>query len=86
MLFEEAGCKVLVATSGAEALHLFASQSRRFGASRLLDYDMLGIDGDVVAEHMSGWPSVAASTPCRTCGNNAVSTEGLRILRKPVNR
>src|SRR5580704_12423102 len=31
--------------------------------------------------HLSGWPSVAASTPCRTCGNNAVSTEELRILR-----
>jgi CheY-like chemotaxis protein len=32
MLFEEAGCKVLVATSGTQAIRL---TSRRFGASRL---------------------------------------------------
>lgn len=31
--------------------------------------------------HFSGCVSVAASTPCRTCGNKAVSTDELRILR-----
>jgi CheY-like chemotaxis protein len=43
MLFEEAGCKVLVATSGAEALQLFASHPVDL---ELLDYHMLGINGE----------------------------------------
>jgi CheY-like chemotaxis protein len=56
MLFEEAGCKVLVATSGAEALQLFASHPVDLV---LLDYHMPGINGDVVAEHMkAGEPDV----------------------------
>jgi CheY-like chemotaxis protein len=56
MLFEEAGCKVLVATSGAEALQLFASHPVDLV---LLDYHMLGMNGDVVAEHMkAGEPDV----------------------------
>jgi hypothetical protein len=37
-------------------------------------------------KHLSGGSSVVASTPCRTCGDNAVNTEELRILRKRVNR
>jgi CheY-like chemotaxis protein len=56
MLFEEAGCKVLVATSGAEALQLFASHPVDLV---LLDYHMPGMNGDVVAEHMkAGKPDV----------------------------
>jgi CheY-like chemotaxis protein len=56
MLFEEAGCKVLVATSGAEALQLFAAHPVDLV---LLDYHMLGMNGDVVAEHMkAGVPDV----------------------------
>ena len=49
MLFEEAGWKVLVATSGAEALQLFASNPVDLV---LLDYHMPGMNGDVVAAHM----------------------------------
>ena len=49
MLLEERGYKVLVATSGAEALQLFASHSVDLV---LLDYHMPGMNGDVVAEHM----------------------------------
>ena len=49
MLLEEAACKVLVATSGAAALQLFASHPVDLV---LLDYHMPGINGDVVAEHM----------------------------------
>ena len=56
VLFEEAGCKVLVATSGAEALQLFASHPVDLV---LLDYHMPGMNGDVVAEHMkAGQPDV----------------------------
>lgn len=56
MVFEEAGWKVLVATSGAEALQLFASHPIDLV---LLDYHMLGMNGDVVAEHMkAGEPDV----------------------------
>jgi CheY-like chemotaxis protein len=55
-LFEETGCKVLVATSGAEALQLFASHPVDLV---LLDYHMPGMNGDVVAEHMkAGQPDV----------------------------
>ena len=55
-LFEEAGCKVLVAISGAEALQLFASHPVDLV---LLDYHMPGMNGDVVAEHMkAGEPDV----------------------------
>jgi CheY-like chemotaxis protein len=54
MLFEEAGCKVLVATSGAEALQLFASHPVDLV---LLDYHMPGMNGDVVAEHMKAGQS-----------------------------
>jgi CheY-like chemotaxis protein len=49
MLFEEAGYKVLVAASGAEALQLFASHAVDLV---LLDYHMPGMNGDVLAEHM----------------------------------
>src|SRR6266849_1697137 len=49
MLFEEAGWKVLVASSGAEALQLFASNPVDLV---LLDYHMPGMNGDVVAAHM----------------------------------
>jgi CheY-like chemotaxis protein len=49
MLLEEAGCKVLVATTGAGALQLFASHPVDLV---LLDYHMPGMNGDVVAEHM----------------------------------
>ena len=49
MLFEEAGCKVLVATSGAEALQMFASHPVDLV---LLDYHMPGMNGDVVAARM----------------------------------
>ena len=56
MLFEEAGWKVLVATSGAEALQLFGCHPVDLV---LLDYHMLGMNGDVVAEHMkTGEPDV----------------------------
>jgi len=56
MLFEEAGCQVLVATSGAEAMQLFASHPVDLV---LLDYHMPGMNGDVVAEHMkAGDPDV----------------------------
>ena len=56
MLFEEAGCKVLVATSGREALQLFASHPVDLV---LLDYHMHGMNGDVIAEHMkAGEPDV----------------------------
>jgi CheY-like chemotaxis protein len=56
MLLEEAGCKVLIATSGADALQLFASHPVDLV---LLDYHMPGTNGDVVAEHMkAGQPDV----------------------------
>ena len=56
MLFEEAGCKVLVATNGVGALQLFASHLVHLV---LLDYHMPGMNGDVVAEHMkAGEPDV----------------------------
>jgi CheY-like chemotaxis protein len=56
MLLEEGGCKVLVATSGAEALQLFASHPVDLV---LLDYHMPAMNGDVVAEHMkAGQPDV----------------------------
>ena len=51
MLLEDAGCKVLVATSGAEALQLLASHPVDLV---LLDYHMPGMNGDVVAERMKG--------------------------------
>ena len=54
--FEETGCKVLVATGGAEALQLFASHPVDLV---LLDYHMPGMNGDVVAEQMkAGQPDV----------------------------
>ena len=56
MLLEKARCNVLVATSGADALQLFASHPVDLV---LLDYHMLGMNGDVVAEHMkAGEPDV----------------------------
>ena len=54
MLLEEAGCKVLVATSGADSLQLFASHPVDLV---LLDYHMPGMNGDVVAEHMKAGQS-----------------------------
>jgi CheY-like chemotaxis protein len=54
VLFEEAGCKVLVATSGAEALQLFASNPVDLV---ILDYHMPGMNGDVVAAHMKAGQS-----------------------------
>jgi CheY-like chemotaxis protein len=56
MLLEEAGCRVLVATGGADALQLFASHPIDLV---LLDYHMPGMNGDVVAERMkAGQPDV----------------------------
>jgi len=56
MLLEEARCRVLVATSGVDALQLFASHPVDLV---LLDYHMPGMNGDVVAEHMkSSQPDV----------------------------
>ena len=56
MLLGEAGYKVLVATNGADALHLFASHPVDLV---LLDYHMPGMNGDVVAEQMkAGQPDV----------------------------
>jgi len=56
MLLEDAGCNVLVATGGADALQLFASHPVDLV---LLDYHMPGMNGDVVAEHMkAGQPDV----------------------------
>jgi CheY-like chemotaxis protein len=49
MLLEEARCRVLVATSGVDALQLFASHPVDLV---LLDYHMPGMNGDVVAGHM----------------------------------
>ena len=49
MLLEDAGYKVLVATTGADALQLFASHPVDLV---LLDYHMPGMNGDVVAAHM----------------------------------
>jgi CheY-like chemotaxis protein len=49
MLFEKRGYKVLVATSGDEALQLFASHPTDLV---LLDYHMPGVNGDVIAERM----------------------------------
>ncbi len=49
MLLEESGLQVLIATGGAEALQLFASNPVDLV---LLDYHMPGMNGDVVAEHM----------------------------------
>jgi CheY-like chemotaxis protein len=54
LLLEETGCKVLVATSGADALQLFASNQVDLV---LLDYHMPGMNGDVVAEHMKAGQS-----------------------------
>jgi len=54
MLLEEAGFKVLVANSGADALQLFASNPVDLV---LLDYHMPGMNGDVVAEHMKAGQS-----------------------------
>ena len=56
MLLEEAGCKVLVASRGTDAMRLFASHPVDLV---LLDYHMPGMNGDVVAEHMkSSQPDV----------------------------
>jgi CheY-like chemotaxis protein len=56
MLLEEAGCKVLVATSGADGLPLSALHPVDLV---LLDSHMPGMNGDVVAEHMkAGQPDV----------------------------
>ena len=56
MLLEEARCRVLVATSGVDALQLFASHPVDLV---LLDYHMPGMNGDVVAEPMkAGQPDV----------------------------
>ena len=56
ILLEEARCRVLIATSGAEALQLFASHPVDLV---LLDYHMPGMNGDVVAAHMkAGQPDV----------------------------
>ena len=56
MLLEEAGCKVLVASRGTDAMQLFASHPVDLV---LLDYHMPGMNGDVVAEHMkAGQPDV----------------------------
>jgi CheY-like chemotaxis protein len=49
MLLEEARCRVLVATSGVDALQLFTSHPVDLV---LLDYHMPGMNGDVVAGHM----------------------------------
>lgn len=49
MLLEQAGLKVLVANSSADALQLFASHPVDLV---LLDYHMPGMNGDVVAERM----------------------------------
>jgi CheY-like chemotaxis protein len=49
MLFEERGYKVLVATSGEEALQLFASHPTDLV---LLDYHMPKVNGDVIAERL----------------------------------
>jgi CheY-like chemotaxis protein len=49
MLFEERGYKVLVATSGEEALQVFASHAMDLV---LLDYYMPEANGDVIAECM----------------------------------
>lgn len=49
MLFEERGYKVLVATSGDEALQLFASHPTDLV---LLDYHMPRANGDVIAQRM----------------------------------
>ena len=49
MLFEQNGYDVLVATSGAEALQLFATHHVDLV---LLDYHMPQMDGDVVAERL----------------------------------
>lgn len=46
MLFEERGYQVLAATSGAEALQLFASHPVDLV---LLDYHMPTMNGDVIA-------------------------------------
>jgi len=54
MLLEDAGYKVLVATTGADALQLFASHPVDLV---LLDYHMPGMNGDVVAEHMKAGQS-----------------------------
>jgi CheY-like chemotaxis protein len=56
LLEEEARCRVLVATSGVDALQLFASHPVDLV---LLDYHMPGMNGDVVAAHMkAGQPDV----------------------------
>ena len=56
MLLEEAGCKVLVASRGTDAMQLFASHPVDLV---LLDYHMPGMNGGVVAEHMkSSQPDV----------------------------
>lgn len=49
MLFEERGYNVLVATSGDEALQLFASHPTDLV---LLDYHMPRVNGDVIAQRM----------------------------------
>jgi CheY-like chemotaxis protein len=49
MLFEERGYNVLVATSGYEALQLFASHPTDLV---LLDYHMPRVNGDVIARRM----------------------------------
>lgn len=56
LLEEEARCRVLVATSGVDALQVFGSHPVDLV---LLDYHMPGMNGDVVAAHMkAGQPDV----------------------------
>ncbi len=54
MLLEEAGCKVLVATSGADGLHPFASHPVDLV---LLDYHMPGMNRGCRRRAHESWPT-----------------------------
>ena len=79
MLLEDAGYKVLVATTGADALQLFASHPVDLV---LLDYHMPGMNGDVVAEHMKAGQSAKRARYGRKWQEERTSETGQRKVKE----
>ena len=81
MLFEQNGYDVLVATSGAEALQLFANHHVDLV---LLDYHMPLMDGDVVAERMKSMrPDVSIAI---LSGDQALAGKALKCADAFVSK